>query len=194
MDFDKVVVRRRSIRKFKEDPVSEKVISKILEAGRWAPSAGNSQPWHFVVLTDVDVKKEIGSVCTESSKKSWAKFSSSRAKYLAARGGSWDKSNMVKIPVLVAVCYTTLERLRDELVLGSAWAAIENMLLAATSEGLGSCIYTFYDVEEENKIRLIIGVPDGFRIAAMIELGYSAFDPPAPTRNSMNEIVSYQHF
>ena len=50
---------------------------------------------------------------------------------------------MAKIPVLVAVCYTTLERLREELVLGSAWAAIENMLLAATSEGLGSCVTLF---------------------------------------------------
>lgn len=193
MDFDEAVIRRRSIRKFKEDPISEKALLKVLEAGRWAPSAGNSQPWRFVVITDVDVKKRIALVCTEFSRKAWTKFSSERAKYLAARGGSWDKSSMAKIPVLVAVCYTTLERLREELVLGSVWTAIENMLLAATSEDLGSCIYTFYDVEEEDKMKAILGVPDGFRIAAMIQLGYSAVDPRAPSRKTINEIVSYQH-
>ncbi|RLI23964.1 hypothetical protein DRO57_07810 [Candidatus Bathyarchaeota archaeon] len=49
---------------------------------------------------------------------------------------------MAKIPALVAVCYELPERMRHELVLGSVWAAIENLLLAATAEGLGSCIYT----------------------------------------------------
>jgi nitroreductase len=194
MDFDEVVVKRRSIRKFKEDPISEKVLLKVLEAGRWAPSASNSEPWRFVVITDVDVKKRIALICTEFSRKAWTKFSPERARYLAARSGSWEKSSMAKIPVLVVVCYTTLERLREELILGSTWTAIENMLLAATSEGLGSCVYTFYDVEEEDKIRLILGVPEGFRIAVIIQLGYSAVNPLAPSRKTLNEIVSYQHF
>ena len=101
---------------------------------------------------------------------------------------------MAKIPVLVAVCYTTLERLREELVLSSAWAAIENMLLAATSEGLGSCVYTFYDLEEEDKIKSILGVPDGFRIATIIQLGYSAVNPLNPLRKTLNEILSCQQF
>jgi len=57
VDFDEVVLKRRSIRKFREDPVSERVLLKILEAGRWAPSAGNCQPWRFIVVTDVEVKK-----------------------------------------------------------------------------------------------------------------------------------------
>ena len=194
MDFDDVVVGRRSIRKFKEDPVPEKVLFKVLEAGRWAPSAGNCQPWRFIVVTDVDVKKRIAMVCTESSRKAWAGFSPERAKYLAERGGSWDKSGMAKIPVLIVVCYEVLENLREELILGSAWAAVENMLLAATAEGLGSCIYTFYDVEEENGLKEILRVPGGFRIAAMIQLGYSVAEPRAPLRKTLTEIVSYQHF
>ena len=69
MDFDEVVFKRRSVRKFEEDPISEEVLLKVLEAGRWAPSAGNSQLWRFVVITDVDVKKRIALTCTESSRK-----------------------------------------------------------------------------------------------------------------------------
>ena len=194
VDFYEVVVKRRSIRKFKEEPVPEKLLNKVLEAGRWAPSAGNTQPWRFILVTDADVKKNIANVSTEFSRKAWAEFSPEHARYLAARGGSWDKSGMAKIPVLVVVCYEVPERMREELILGSAWAAIENMLLAATAEGLGSCIYTFYDMEEENMIKEILHVPEKYRIAGMIQLGYSAAEPPVPLRKTLNGMVFYQHF
>lgn len=194
MEFVEVIARRRSIRKFREDPVSDGLLSRILEAGRWAPSAGNSQPWHFIVVTKPEVKRRIAQACTESSKKAWSHFPPERAKYLAQRGGSWDKSAMAKIPALVAVCYETPERIREELALGSAWTAIQNMLLAATTEGLGSCIYTFYDMNEQGKLKEILHVPKRYRIAAIIELGYSKMDPQPPSRKKLEEIVSYQHF
>jgi nitroreductase len=194
MDFYEVVAKRRSVRKFREEPVPEKLLSKVLEAGRWAPSAGNTQPWRFILVTDTDVKKDIANVSTEFSRKAWAEFSPERARYLAARGGSWDKLSMAKIPLLIVVCYEVPERMREELVLGSAWAAIENMLLAATAEGLGSCIYTFYGTEEENMIKEILHVPEKYRVAGMIQLAYSAAEPPAPVRKTLNEMVFYQHF
>jgi len=194
MDFSEVVVRRRSIRKFKEDPVSDKVLGKILEAGRWAPSAGNAQPWRFIIVTDPTIRQRIAVACTESSKKAWSKFHPERARYLAQRGGSWDKSSMAKIPVLIAVCYDVPERMREELASGSAWAAIENMLLAATAEGLGSCIYTFYDLDEEEKLKGVLQVPSEHRVAAMIQIGYSKVDPPLPSRKALKEIVCRQHF
>jgi len=194
MDFDEVVVKRRSIRKFKEERVTEEVLNKVLDAGRWAPSAGNCQPWRFIVVTDADVKQNIAKIFTEFSRKAWAEFSPERARYLAARGGSWDKSSMAKIPVLIVVCYEVPERMKDELVLGSAWCAVENVLLAATAEGLGSCIYTFYGVEEENMLKEMLRVPERYRIAAVIQLGYSAAEPPAPSRKALSEIVSHQHF
>ena len=194
MDFDEVVLKRRSIRKFREDPVSERVLLKILEAGRWAPSAGNCQPWRFIVVTDVEVKKRIAVMCTESSRKAWAEFPPERARYLAARGGSWDKSGMANIPVLIAVCCELVKGMRKELVLGSVWATIENILLAATAEGLGSCIYTFYDIEEENDLKKILEVPSGFRVAAMVQLGFAVVDPPLPSKKTLKELVSFQRF
>jgi nitroreductase len=194
MDFDEVIVKRRSIRKFNEDPVPEKALNKVLEAGRWAPSAGNSQPWRFIVVADSEVKRRIALLSTEFSKKAWSEFTSERARYLAARDGSWDKSRMAKVPVLVAVCYEIVEGIREELVLGSVWAAIENMLLAATAEGLGSGIYTFYDIDEENSLKEILRVPKSFRITAVVQLGYAVVEPPSPARKALNEIVSYEHF
>jgi nitroreductase len=194
MDFYEVVAKRRSVRKFMEKPIPEEVLIKVLEAGRWAPSAGNSQPWHFIIITDANVKGKIAKICTEFSRKAWAEFTPQTSRYLAARGGSWDKSGMAKIPVLVAVCYSVPKRMREELILGSAWCAVQNILLAATAEGLGSCIYTFYNIEEERRIKQILEVPENYKIATLIQLGYSKAEPQKPSRKELKEMVSYQHF
>ncbi|MGC8938930.1 MAG: nitroreductase family protein [Candidatus Bathyarchaeia archaeon] len=58
MDFYEVVAKRRSVRKFMEKPIPEEVLIRVLDAGRLAPSAGNTQPWHFIIITDADVKRE----------------------------------------------------------------------------------------------------------------------------------------
>jgi len=173
--------------------VSEEVLNRILEVARWAPSAGNTQPWRFIIITKADIKRKIAEVCTEYSRKHWEELPPEIARYLAARGGSWDKSAMAKIPVLIAVCYELPKRMRHELILGSVWAAIENMLLAATAEGLGSCIYTFYNMREENRIKQILHVPKEYKIAAIVQLGYAAFQPP-PTRKPLKEITHREHF
>jgi nitroreductase len=193
LEFKEVVAKRRSIRKFLKDNVPKEALMNILEAGRWAPSAGNCQPWHFVVVTDPQTKTTIAQNCTRFSKKHWMQFSPERAKYLAARGGSWDKSYMKDIPILIAVCYKLPENMRDELVLGSVWMAVENMLLAATDEGLGSCVYTFLNRKEENELKEILHASRGERIACMIHLGYTKIEPISPSRKQISEIVSYEH-
>lgn len=194
MDFKEVVVKRRSIRKFKREPVPENTITAILESGRWAPSAGNCQPWRFIVVTDVEIKRKIGESCTRFSRQYWKRFSPQRARYLAARGGTWDKSYMKDLPFLIVVCYEHLENMRDELLSGSVWLAVENMLLAATDEGIGSCVYTFLNKREERNIRSILHVPENFNAACMIQLGYPIAEPIAPQKKRLADIVSYQRF
>jgi nitroreductase len=182
MDFSEVVLKRRSIRKFRDDVVPDEVLERVLEAGRWAPSAGNSQPWHFIVVKSDEAKGKITEACTRSSKKAWAGFSPERARYLAERGGTWDKSYMKRVPVLVAVCYSVPNGMREELALASVWMAVENMLLAATNEGLGSCVYTVYDDEEENVLKEILQVREQYRITTIIQLGYASTEPATPSR------------
>jgi nitroreductase len=194
VEFGELVVKRRSIRKFKKEAVPESLLNYILEGGRWAPSAGNSQPWHFIVVTHDVTKARIAETCTKYSKEHWKSFSPQRARYLAARGGTWDKSHMKDTPVLLAVCYEAKHDISDELVLGSVWMAIENMLLASTDEGLGSCVYTFLNTKEENQIKHALAVPKTHRIACMIQIGYANFQPPEPSRKPLEEIVSYETF
>jgi nitroreductase len=68
MEVNEAIKTRRSIRKYKKGPIPQEKIDKILEAGRWAPSASNSQPWEFIILTDPRVRKGVASVLT------WEKF------------------------------------------------------------------------------------------------------------------------
>jgi nitroreductase len=194
LEFKDVVVKRRSVRKFREVAVPKEALVNVLEAGRWAPSAGNCQPWRFLVITNAGLKAKIARNCTGFSKQHWRQFSPERAKYLAARGGSWDKSYMREIPVLIVVCYEFPRNVRAELVLGSVWMAVENMLLAATDEGLGSCVYTFLNIKEENELKQILPVNPRNRIACMIQLGYTKVEPNPPSRKQLSEIVSYEDF
>jgi nitroreductase len=194
LEFKEVVKKRRSIRKFLNDEIPQEALVNILEAGRWAPSAGNCQPWHFVVVTDPHVKTAIAKICTKFSRKHWMRFSTERAKYLAARGGSWDKSYMKEIPILIVVSYNFSEKVRAELVLGSVWMAVQNMLLAATDEGLGSCVYTFLNRREENEMKGILQGRQQDRIACLIQLGHKKSEPASPSRKQTDEIISYNRF
>jgi len=194
MDFFDVVLKRRSVRRLKRDKVPQRTLNRILEAGRWAPSGANLQPWRFIVVASAEVKAKIADVCTEFSRKVWEDFSPETARFLAARGGTWNKLYMRVIPVLIAVCYRATDEPMSDYALASAWVAIENMLLAATNEGLGSCVYTHAFVEEEEALKSILSIPHAYHLAALIQLGFAQAYPTTPSRRPLEEIVSYEHF
>lgn len=194
MDFREVVLKRRSIRKFKEDKVPENVLNRILEAARWAPSGANLQPWKFIVVTRSETKARIADTCTEYSKEVWKSFAPQTARLLSGRGGTWNKSYMKKVPILLAVSYKVTTEPTSEVALASTWAAIQNVLLAATNENLAACIYTHANLEEEENLKDILAVPNAYRLAAIIQLGYPRAIPEAPARKKLEEIVSYEHF
>jgi nicotinate-nucleotide--dimethylbenzimidazole phosphoribosyltransferase len=92
MQFYDVIRRRRSVRRFKPDVVDSEIVKRILEAGMWAPSAGNMQPWRFIVVQDRELKKRMANVHTEFSRRVWGKFEPEVARDLANRGGSGRKT------------------------------------------------------------------------------------------------------
>jgi nitroreductase len=108
------------------------------------------------VVTDCEIKAKIADNCTSFGKEYWKQFPPARAKYLAARSGSWDKSCMIDVPILVVVFYKLQENMSDEIVLGSVWMDVKNMLLEATAEKLSSCVYTFLNRNEENELERIL--------------------------------------
>ena len=175
----KAIEERRSVRKFKSDPVDDNKIKDILSAGRWAPSFMNLQPWKFIVVKDKTVKKQIAEVL--------------KLPFLATdypRATAYDF--ITEVYAIVVVCVDT-QKDRMHYVEDGAIAS-QNMALAAHSLGLGSYwIGVFNHGYIEDEIRKLLQVPPEFRIVSLLPIGVPDEHPKRP-RNSLEEIVYYDKF
>ena len=160
MDIIEVIKTRRSVRKYKPDPISEEEINKILEAGRWAPSADNSQPWRFIILRSQEVRKKLADTLT------WGRFLS-------------------QAPLGIAV--TINPRASNHPVEDGA-AATQNMLLEAHSLGLGACWVGTYGSGNEASAKKVLNVPQDERLLSAIAIGHPA-ESPQKTRRKLDEVT-----
>ncbi len=142
MDVYECLNTRLTIREFKPDRVPIDVTTKILQAGRGAPSSRNRQPWHFVVITDSDMLKEIGAI---------------------AESGPF----IAGAPMAIAVFMRDAERLDLD-----AGRAIQQMEIMAWSLGLGTCFVGFSDPKAELQVKQMLGVPMDFDLITVLPFGY----------------------
>lgn len=160
MDLFEAIKSRRSVRKYRKDPVPNDLILKILEAGRWAPSAGNSQPWSFIVLKDNDIRRTVAEATT------YGKF-------------------LAEAPLGIAVVIdpkVSTHPVEDGAV------ATQNMLLAIHALGLGACWIGAYDSVYEERVKEILGIPKQKRLLSIISLGFPA-ESPKGSRKELKDIV-----
>lgn len=162
MEFMDVISKRRSIRKFKSDPVPKEDIEYIVEAARLAPSWANSQCWKFVVVTDPDIKAE-----------------------LAKAGNGW----IANAPVVITVCADPSRpgtKEDQEYYMLDVGIAMEHLILAAADRGLGTCWIGAFD---EKAVKSALGVPDNIRVVASTPLGYPDQDPAPRQRRPLDEVM-----
>lgn len=150
MNNMEAILSRRSIRKYKPDPVAEDLIEDILKAGMNAPSAGNEQPWHFVVIDD-------RSVLTEISK-------------MHPYAGMLSKA-----PLAVLVCGDESKEKFKDFWVQDCSAATENMLLAAHALELGAVWLGIFPAEKQVAgIRELLNIPEYVVPFSIVSLGYPA--------------------
>ena len=166
MDVVKAIRERRSIRKYKSSEVEAEKVSTILQAGRWAPSASNKQPWHFIVVRDNAMRKKFAEV------HNYGRF-------------------MAESPVVLVVLGDKTKH--PKYYLADPHNAVQNMLLAAYSLGLGTCWMGVRDTDIEPIFREILDVPEKYRIVCSISVGYHDVDA-RKNRVELSEIVSYEKF
>jgi len=160
MDMLELIRTRRSIRRYKKEAVPEDLVEKILEAGRWAPSASNSQPWEFILLRDRKIKEAVAQ---------------------AATYGTFLADAPLGIAVVIDPKAST-HPVEDGAI------ATQNMLLASHALGLGTCWIGAYSSVYEEKVREILRIPKGKRVLSIISIGYSA-ESPKSTRKELEEIT-----
>ena len=183
---------RRSVRKYQARPVPEELIREVLEAAGWAPSAHNAQPWRFIVLADPQVKRRLA----EAMAKAWAADMAKDGVSVEPETVKLRVERFADAPALVLACFCMegMARLPDaerqglerDLALQSLAAAMQNMLLAADSLGLGACWFCAPSFCKQT-VRETLEIPSEVEPEALIALGYPAEEPPAPERKRVGD-------
>ena len=206
MELFEAIEGRKSIRRFKQSPVPDGDIRKILDAGRLAPSANNTQPWSFVVIKDKAVLKQMADAVREMIDR-MVPFAESekQAQRLAAYKSNYY-TFFENAPVVIAVMMEgydagtdrllakmgyspeDVKRLRPLPGLQSVSAAIQNMLLAVHALGYGSCWMTGPLVAQDAFEKLLGFGKEKF-IAALLPVGVPDENPPSRSRKPLEETV-----
>ncbi len=200
MDVLEAIRTRRSVRKWLGKPVPDELIEQILEAGRWAPSAGNFQPWCFIVIQNPETKERVQKVAEESKNLSrvWAPYFRDGN----SRGYIVDLRN---VPVGIAIFADQRHappHVGGEIghIIGGSLAAM-NMWLATHALGLGACYWSHM---MPDKIKAILGVPHHWDFIGLLGIGYTdgdgspdgydTADPKYWERRPLDEVAFYEWF
>lgn len=162
MDLFEAITKRRSVRKFTGETVPNRILEKIVNAGRFAPSGFNRQPWEFIIITDHDKIDKMK---------------------IAAR---W----MEKAAAIIAV---VLDPRASKYWLEDGSAAIENLLLAATALGYGSCWVQGNIESFEDDFKTLLDIPTEKKLLALIPIGVPV-DWPTKEKKPLNKVTHWEKY
>ena len=198
--FD-TIYNQRQITRYRRDPVSKEDIDKIIEAATKAPSGGNTQPWHFIAITDPELIAKVGGLYRDLwlGGRGHTPPSNEPPAYAAAR---YLANHMPEVPAMILICADhsvgymdrpqgePLERGRYA---SSIWLAVQNLFLAAQALGLGTRITTTH-IREEEKIKEWLGIPDHIETVCLTPLGYPRGRFGPTNRKPAAEVTSYNRY
>ena len=163
----KAIRNRRTVRRFKSNPIDEETLQMILEAGRWAPSFSNLQPWRFIVIRDPGLKTALDKAARES------------VLHLGIH----------EAPVVILVC---VDRRIDPLhAIEAGAAATQNITLAAHSLGLGAGWIGIWGTETEASIQKLLKLPETVRVVSLLPIGI-ADETPEGHRKPIEELTQFR--
>jgi nitroreductase len=168
------IQNRRSVLRFDNTPIEKEKMEAIVNAGRWAPSWLNKQPWKFILVKDKNIKEQL----SENIPTPFIQ-------------------GLKEAPVCIAVVVDTTEDPFHYIEDGAV--ATQNIALAAHSLGLSSCWIGIFDVKNQKKsaeayVRKILGIPQTYRVISILPIGYSRYEPPKPDRKRLDELVYRDRF
>jgi nitroreductase len=164
VDLFDLIKARRSIRKYKPGTIPKEKLGKILEAARQAPSAGNRQPWRFVIVTDWERKQELAKAANNQM-------------FIADAGA------------IVAVL--GIREISERWFNKDPMIATEHMVLAATALGYGSCWIGAFN---EEKVKQLLKIPDDVDLVAILPIGVPAETSGGRTRKEIHEIFFEEEY
>ena len=202
MDFFEVVHTQRSIRRFKPDPVPPEAIRKMIDAAIRAPSGSNSQPWIWLVVRDQAKREAIagavrqhfgGAGNIENLRRDAGQLEDpARRRMMLGAVGFFE--NVAAAPVLIIPCLvgvTSPVTDGTSLLAGSSiYGAVQNMMLAARAQGLGTVLTTFNSFMEDT-LRTEFHIPDNAIPTCVVPVGYPDGQRFGPTTRKPPEEVTF---
>lgn len=164
MDALQAIFDRRSIRKYKSEPIPTEDLRQILEAGRQAPSAANRQSWHFVIVGDSEQKQRVAQACNNQM------WMADAAYIIVAAGLPEVSSRWYKVDVAIAM---------------------ENMVLAARSLGYGTCWIGAFNPDQ---VKAVCDLPGNAEVVVCSPLGVPDISPVARERKPWDEVFSVDRY
>jgi nitroreductase len=180
MDTFEAIYSRRSVRQYKDTPVPDEVLSRVLEAARWAPSWAKTQCTRYVIVKDPEQKARLadclnrGNPATEAIKK---------APVVIVACAELEKSGYYK---------NSLATDRGDWFMFDVGIAMQTLVLAAQALGLGTVHVGL--IPDSRKVDAVLGLPDGVVSVEMTPLGYPSAESKGPPRKEMSEIVFYEKY
>ncbi len=159
---------RRSIRRYRPDPVPEALVEQLLEAGRWAPSAGNRQPWRFVVVREPAMRQRVAEL---------AAYGPIRWPFVA------------EAPLLIVLCGDARVPIYRQFLHEDIGLAGAQIMLQAHALGLGTCWVGGLD---RQGLAALLKLPPHVRIIGLLTVGFPAEQPPPRSRKPLTELVHYE--
>ena len=194
MSLGEAIFTQRAIRRLKPDSIPDDVLHDIMQATIRAPNGGNTQQWHFVVVKDEELRRQLGELYHEAW---WAK-----RKDVGINGpegippGRNSMRSAMRLaneigtsPVMVLICATAKGPGAAASVIPSA----QNMLLAARAFGIGGTITTLHPVVEE-RVHKLLSIPDTAQVVYCMPLGYPRGEFGTVTRKPLSEVCSYDRW
>ena len=184
---------RRSIRRFKTDPVPDSVIQRILTTSVFAPSAHDQQPWRFCVVTDLSVKTRLGRALTSQMRADMQAQGAHESDI--EKRVSLSLRRMDETPVVIVLCRDTTAVRTDapeEVIMGIQSTALAGLqlLLAAHAEGLGGN-WICWPLYAQSATRAALELPETWEPQAMFFIGYPDEAPEANERKGLSEIIFF---
>jgi nitroreductase len=162
MDTFEAIRTLRAVRAFRDEPVPDEIVRRIVEAGRLTASGGNRQPWHFIVVRDKDMLRQLGALAPTGP-------------YIA------------HAPLAVVVAIP-----KGEFPITDGSRAVQSMLIAAWSDGIGSN-WVGFNIEA---VKAPLGIPDDLTVLAILPFGYPAehITGENKKRKPLGEVASSERF
>jgi nitroreductase len=160
-----LILSRRSIRRYENKDIPEEVLKQILEAGRQAPSAANRQPIHFIIVKDKEITKNFSNALFNRFIKD--------------------------APVVIVGCADVNSLMTGKWAIVDTTIAMQNMVLAASALGIGSC---WIGAFSENKVKKLLKIPDKWKVVALVTLGYPAEQPKPRKKKPFEDLFRFNQF